>query len=102
MRIPDLSPKEKVVEAYLRDEIRKLGGKAYKFVSPANRSVPDRLVLMPHGFILFVEVKRSKGKLTPGQTKEIERIQSLGFPVHVVYGKPDVDTLIKMIKHGIV
>ena len=39
--------KEKDIEKYLRDEIKKVGGIAYKFVSPGNSGVPDRLVLLP-------------------------------------------------------
>ena len=38
---------EKDIEKYLRDEIKKVGGIAYKFVSPGNSGVPDRLVLLP-------------------------------------------------------
>lgn len=42
---------EKETEKYLRDEIKKMGGAAYKFVSPGNAGVPDRLVCLPGGKI---------------------------------------------------
>lgn len=38
--------REKEIESYLRDRIRRIGGKAYKFVSPGNNGVPDRLVCL--------------------------------------------------------
>ena len=38
---------ENELEKKLRDKVKKLGGKAYKFVSPGNAGVPDRLVVLP-------------------------------------------------------
>ena len=38
---------EKDIEEKLRNKVKKLGGKAYKFVSPGNAGVPDRLVILP-------------------------------------------------------
>ena len=38
---------ENELEKKLRDKVKKLGGKAYKFVSPGNAGVPDRLVFLP-------------------------------------------------------
>ena len=40
---------EKTVEAYLRDRMRSLGGKAYKWVSPGNDGVPDRICVSLEG-----------------------------------------------------
>ena len=49
--------KEKDVEAYLRDQVKGKGGKAYKFVSPGNDGVPDRMICMPGERVFFVELK---------------------------------------------
>lgn len=55
---------EKDVEQYLCKRVKEMGGKAYKFVSPGNAGVPDRLVVVPTGLeslvtaiYLLVEVK---------------------------------------------
>jgi len=40
---------ERVIEAYLVQKVKELGGIAYKFTSPQRRSVPDRLCLFPTG-----------------------------------------------------
>ncbi len=40
---------EKMIEQKLRNEVKALGGRAYKFVSPGNDGVPDRLVVLPGG-----------------------------------------------------
>ena len=48
---------EKYIEQAFRKAVRDSGGIALKFVSPGFSGVPDRLVLMPHGKIAFIEVK---------------------------------------------
>ncbi len=77
---------EKSVEKFIRDGVKRLGGVAYKFTSPGNVGVPDRLILFPGGRIVFVEVKAEGGKLSVMQERQIRRIRSLGFPVAVVEG----------------
>jgi len=101
VRIPDLEPKEKVIEARLRNAIKKMGGRAYKFVSPAHKSVPDRLILLPDRRIYFAEVKRRKGKLTKHQANEIDFIKSLGFDADVLYGVEGVKDYIWLLENGI-
>jgi hypothetical protein len=53
------------------------GGKAYKFTSPGNSGVPDRLVVLPEGRIGFVELKqrgKQPGRLQQFQMAELERL----------------------------
>jgi hypothetical protein len=72
---------EKSIEQYLRDEVRKIGGRAYKFVSPGNDGVPDRLVCLPGGRALFVETKATGEKATDQQLLQQKRLIDLGFIV---------------------
>ena len=60
---------EKYLERQLCAEVKKLGGIAYKFVSPQHRGVPDRMCILPTGIIVFVELK-TKGK-KPTKLQEI-------------------------------
>lgn len=85
---------EKDIEQYLRDEVKKASGRAYKFVSPGNSGVPDRLVLFSGGVVIFVELKAKGKKSKPLQIAQQTRISKLGFPVHVIDSKPGVDELI--------
>lgn len=82
---------EKVTEAYLRDEVHKLGGTAYKFVSPGQTGVPDRIVILPGGRIFFVEVKSEGEKSSNNQKRQQNRLRSLGCTVYA-----DVDTKAKV------
>lgn len=79
--------RESLIEKHLVAEVRKAGGGAFKFVSPGRRSVPDRIVLLPGGRIVFVECK-SPGKLPHAdQLREHERLRALGFNVVVLDSK---------------
>jgi len=82
---------EKHIEKYLVDQVRKAGGIAYKFTSPARRGVPDRLVVLPPGKIVFVELKRPGGKLTTLQRLEQSKLLNRGCVVETFDSKESID-----------
>ena len=90
--------REKDIESYLRDEVKVLGGKAYKFVSPGNAGVPDRLVCLPGGQVLFVELKAPGKKPTPLQNAEQAKLKKLGCHVYNLDCKDEVDKFIDVCK----
>lgn len=79
--------KESEIEKILVDEVRGLGGRAYKWVSPGNNGVPDRIVILPGNAPVFVELKTKTGKLSAIQQVQIRRLESLGQRVEVIYGE---------------
>lgn len=85
--------RESQIEARLVRRIRDLGGIAYKFTSPARRSVPDRLCVLPEGVSFFVECKRPGEKPTEAQAREHARLLALGHSVYVVDSYATVDQL---------
>lgn len=74
---------ESALESSMRLYSRACGGKAYKFISPGNPGVPDRVCVFPGGRVIFVELKRpdGKGRYSQQQLKEIARLRGLGVPV---------------------
>jgi hypothetical protein len=78
--------RENEIEKILKDEVKKLDGLAYKWKSPGNDGVPDRIVIFPNRRPIFVELKTDTGKLSALQSLQIERLQELGQPVEVTYG----------------
>lgn len=77
-------PLEKDIEKKVCDYAKSLGILVYKFTSPARRSVPDRLFIMPGGRgVFFIEFKRRGQKPTPAQHVEIEKIRERGIGVVV-------------------
>ena len=82
---------EKTIEAALVKRVKELGGMAEKFVSPGRRSCPDRLVTLPEGRIIFVELKAPGCRPTPKQAADHERRRSLGCDVRVIDSLEGVD-----------
>ena len=72
------------VEKAICDYVKKKGGIAYKFTSPQRRSVPDRMVLLPRGVVLFIEFKAPGKKPTESQEREMLRMQQLGQFTYVI------------------
>ena len=72
------------IEKRLKCETEKIGGKAYKFVSPGMSGAPDRVVLLPGGRMYFVELK-APGK-TPGplQLYRSKELKKLGFEIRCI------------------
>ncbi|MEG0379643.1 MAG: VRR-NUC domain-containing protein [Eubacterium sp.] len=78
--------REKDMEQVLVGEVKKLGGRAYKWTSPGNDGVPDRIVIFPYQRPIFVELKTDVGKLSTLQKIQCERLSNLGQPVVIVRG----------------
>lgn len=99
--------RERDIEAYLRDETKKLtvngvSAKAYKFVSPGNDGVPDRLLALPIGQAVFVELKAPGKRSTPLQKKKQQELANLGFIVFAdIDTREKVDKVINLCKFAI-
>lgn len=86
-----MSVLERDVEAALVRRVKALGGMCEKFTSPGRRSVPDRLVTMPDGRIVFVELKAPGKKPTENQLRDHARRRLLGCEVVVIDNKDDAN-----------
>lgn len=86
--------REQEIEQKLREAVKRMGGRAYKFISPGNVGVPDRIVIMPGRQVIFVELKTKVGRLTPAQKAQIGYLEGLGQDVRVLYGVDDVKSFI--------
>ena len=74
--------RERTIEAKLVQIVKSRGGLAPKFVSPGLDGMPDRIVLLPHGKMAFVEVKAHGKKPRPLQVRRKSQLESLGFSVY--------------------
>lgn len=97
---------EKEIERKLVEGIRRMNGRAYKWTSPGNVGVPDRIVMLPGGRIYFIELKTETGRTSPMQNVQIKRIQDLKFDVRVLHGLAEVDEFLEevrkeVISHGV-
>ena len=71
--------------------VEKVGGKAYKFVSPGRAGVADRLVVLPGGRVWFVELKVAGGRMSALQQVFAEDMARLGQRYTVLWTKEQVD-----------
>jgi hypothetical protein len=88
--------RESEVEQELKKLVKEHGGECYKWVSPGQRGVPDRIVIFP-GFVSFVELKRPKGGVLSEHQKRIHiRFGELDYDVHVLSTKEQVQTWVQL------
>jgi len=71
----------------------------YKFVSPSNRGVPDRVFLYC-GRVLFIEFKAPEAKPTPLQHHNIKLLRDEGFRTEVIDNVPAGEDLINEFLTG--
>jgi len=83
---------ENTIEEYLYDCVKAVQGVCLKLPSMWYPGIPDRLVLLPGGRTLFIELKRPiGGKFEPRQPLWLRKLARLGFPVFVCHTKESVD-----------
>ena len=86
--------KESQIEAKLVRMVREHGGLCYKFVSPNNPGVPDRIIITPDGRTVYVELKTEVGRLANVQQRQISEMQKRGADVRIAKGLPAVKALV--------
>lgn len=92
--------KESQIERNLVDRIKTRGGLCYKFVSPANPGVPDRVIIVPDGRTVFVELKTESGSLSKIQERQISEMRKRGADVRVCKGLESVKDLVEDLFPG--
>ena len=91
------SIRESVIEAHLVKRVKQAGGVAFKWVSPGHSGVPDRIVMLSGGRIIFVEMKAPGKKPTPMQERQHIKLMKLGMWVVVLDSIAGVDTFVEEI-----
>lgn len=94
--------RESKLEHILVEEIRKEGGKAYKWTSPGNDGVPDRIVFFPGGEVYFIELKTAAGRVSAKQRIQIRTLNGLGQDAMIVKGIGGLIDFFRKIGRGYV
>ena len=92
---------EKDIEAWLNKKVKDLGGISFKFVSPNNPGVPDRIYIFPEGRIYFVELKTEIGRLSNIQKWQRQRLRDMGCRFHRVKGMNQAKEFIEELESEI-
>jgi hypothetical protein len=91
--------RESRIEKELKDKVQDMGGVALKFVSPGMAGVPDRIVLIPNGKVIFVELKAPGKTMRPLQLKRKSQLEHLGFKVYLIDSLQGVDSFVREVFH---
>ncbi len=92
--------RERTVEQHLVRGLEKIGVSCIKFIPDLMRGMPDRMVLLPGGRIVWVELKTDTGHLEPIQQVRHKELEQAGQIVRVVWSTEEADNLIEEIKSG--
>ena len=83
--------KESDIERHLVWHVERAGGRAYKFTSPSQRGVADRIVCLPGGDVWFVELKAPRGRLSPLQKMFADEMARLGQQYACLWSKEQIE-----------
>lgn len=83
---------ESDIERYLVKRVKGLGGHCIKV---GYDGLPDRLVLLPGGTVIWVELKREDGTPSNLQLYWASQLRGIGQRVEIPYSKNDVDRILE-------
>lgn len=90
-----MAVREREVESYLRRRVEQAGGRCEKFIPDLDSGMPDRVVMLPGGVLVWVETKKPKGgRVSKLQCVQHDRLRRLGQRVEVVWTKEQADALV--------
>lgn len=89
--------KESRIESRLVRMVRDRGGLCYKFVSPGNPGVPDRIVITPAGRTVYVELKTEVGRLAAIQKWQQDEMRKRGADVRTLKGLDQVKAFVEEV-----
>lgn len=75
---------ERRIESIITKKAVELGFLTYKFTSPSNRGVPDRIFINKTGQIFFIEFKSLSGKVTSLQRMVFSKLIHRGISIYLV------------------
>ena len=92
---------EKQIEQKLKECVENFGGVCYKFVSPGNVGVPDRLCVLPYGVTFFIECKGPDGTLRGPQRRELLQLTRMGHHAFVIGSLEELAALLILMQKEI-
>lgn len=92
--------RESPIEARLSRGVKQAGGLCLKWVSPGCTGVMDRIVLLPGGRVIFVELKQPGGRLSERQKWMRDVLSGLGMDVRCLWSKEQVDEFLEEVTRG--
>ena len=96
-----MQEREKDIEKWIGDQVMTMGCLWLKWTSPGNAGVPDRIVILPGGRVVFAEIKTRYGKVAPIQEHTIGKMREMGCSVHLVRGSTGAAVFVDWLRMAI-
>lgn len=78
---------EQQIQSKMIKELESMGYYVIKLVKTNKNGIPDLIAIPQQSDVLFIEVKKSKGKLSKLQEYRIKELKSHGIKIEVYYGE---------------
>jgi hypothetical protein len=88
---------ETQIENRLVKMVHERGGLCYKFVSPNNHGVPDRIIITPDARTIYAELKTEIGRLAEIQRWQLNEMRQRGADVRILKGLDEVKAFVKEV-----
>lgn len=92
--------RENKIERYLVKQVKAAGGLCFKWVSPGQKNVPDRIVMFSPSRICFVETKATGKTARKSQARMHAKLWRMGFPVVIIDSKLLADSFVLKFSKG--
>jgi hypothetical protein len=89
--------KEAGIDKKCREATLLRGGMLLR-LRPPPQGVPDRLLLMPGGHVVFVEFKTATGRVWPGQRDFLQALSGMRVPWRVVRSVDEFTALLDQLE----
>lgn len=89
-------PLESTIQTRLITGLERKGWYVQKTEGRSRNGFPDVTAINPTGDVWFIELKRTVGKPSPDQCRELETLARHGANVLLAYGRNAIDTLLSL------
>lgn len=96
----NMNNSEKYLERKLAERVKAIGGMCIKIHNPYYRGLPDRLVILPDGGIVWVELKTLGKKPTKLQQLAHEELRKREQVVYIIDSETKLNEFSRLIGYG--
>jgi hypothetical protein len=89
---------EKAIERYLCLRVAEKGGICLKYSNPNQAGYPDRVIILPKGKTIWVELKSKGQHPSKIQLSRFAKMEALEHKVYICDCMEDVDEIMKRLK----
>lgn len=89
---------EKAIERYFCQQMRRLGLPCIKQFNPYEAGWPDRLLVLPRNYVVWVEFKSTGKKPTEIQQYRHKTLEDLGHEVFIIASREEAEQAVTTIK----